>query len=182
MILRLTEIYDRAIVPALALLPAKMTSPEAVVELLAIGLQESQFEHRRQVIKKKGQLVPLGPAKSFWQGERFGGMTAGTVRHPASRYWMHHVCEARGVKFNATAIWNSIETDDILAAAAARLLLFTDPKRLPSVGDENAAWNLYLRAWRPGAWERGTKQERAELRKKWARNYAIAQKFVSEMS
>ena len=38
----------------------------------------------------------------------------------------------------------------MLAAAAARLLLFTDPKRLPQLGDEAGAWALYLRVWRPG--------------------------------
>lgn len=139
-----------AVSKALFMLPPAMTSPKARVMLYAIGLQESRFEYRRQMIKKGGELLPLGPAKSFWQGERTGGMCAGVVRHDASRFWMHHMCEARGVKFNATAIWNAIEQDDVLAAAAARLLLFTDPRRLPDVGDERGAWNLYIRTWRPG--------------------------------
>lgn len=135
---------------AMSLLPQEMNSHEARVMLLAIGLQESRFEFRRQMIKRGGQLLPLGPAKSFWQGERTGGMCAGTVRHPASRYWMHKVCVDCGVAFNRTAIWNAIETDDVLAAAAARLLLFTDPKRLPALGDQRGAWNLYIRTWNPG--------------------------------
>lgn len=139
-----------AVSKALFMLPPAMTSPQARVMLYAIGLQESRFEYRRQMIKKGGELLPLGPAKSFWQGERTGGMCAGVVRHPASRFWMHHMCQERHVGFNATAIWNAIETDDVLAAAAARLLLFTDPKRLPDVGDQKAAWNLYARTWRPG--------------------------------
>ncbi|MNL86831.1 hypothetical protein D3C87_2157110 [compost metagenome] len=38
----------------------------------------------------------------------------------------------------------------MLAAGVARLLLWTDPKTLPSIGDVDAAWALYLRTWRPG--------------------------------
>lgn len=144
-----------AVNKALYLLPHQMHTPEARVMIYAIGLQESRFEHRRQLIKKGGQLLPLGPAKGFWQFERGGGC-AGVATHQASRYWMHNVCQTRGVAFNATAIWNAIETDDVLAAAAARLLLFTDPKKLPPLGDEAGAWNLYMRTWRPGKPHRAT--------------------------
>lgn len=158
-----------AVSKALFMLPPAMTSREARVMLYAIGLQESRFEDRRQVIKKDGRLQPIGPAKSLWQMERGGGCV-GVVTHAASRFWMHHVCMARGVKFNSTALWKAIETDDVLAAAAARLLLFTDPKRLPEVGDEQGAWNLYKRVWRPGA----LKRDYAGLRKKWTGNYAEA--------
>ncbi len=38
---------------------------------------------------------------------------------------------------------------DVLAASVARLLLWTDPKRLPVIGDASGAWDLYLRTWRP---------------------------------
>lgn len=145
----ITDHIKHAVSKALFMLPPAMTSPQARVMLYAIGLQESRFEFRRQMIKKGGELLPLGPAKSFWQFERGGGCK-GVVEHPASRYWMAQVCAARNVPFNATAIWNAIETDDVLAAAAARLLLFTDPKRLPDVGDVKGAWNLYARTWRPG--------------------------------
>lgn len=144
-----------AVNKALYLLPHQMHTPEARVMIYAIGLQESRFEHRRQLIKKGGQLLPLGPAKGWFQFERGGGCK-GVVEHPASRYWMHHVCQARGVAFNATAIWNAIEHDDVLAAAAARLLLFTDPRKLPALGDEAGAWNLYMRTWRPGKPHRAT--------------------------
>jgi hypothetical protein len=37
----LSEIRERAIAPALALLPARMNSVAAEVQMLAIGLQES---------------------------------------------------------------------------------------------------------------------------------------------
>lgn len=140
-----------AVSQALAMLPSAMDSPRARVQMLAIGLQESRLTARRQIVG--GQ--PVGPAKGYWQFERGGGCK-GVVEHPTSRYWMHQVCEQRGVAFNATAVWNAIETDDVLAAAAARLLLFTDPKRLPELGDANGAWNLYVRTWRPGKPHRQT--------------------------
>lgn len=144
-----------AIDAALGLLPREMDTPEARVMLLAIGLQESRFQHRRQLIKRGGELLPLGPATGYWQFERGGGCR-GIVDHPASRYWVYRICSTREVAFTATAIWRFLERDDVLAAAAARLLLFTDPRRLPELGDEKGAWNLYLRTWRPGKPHRAT--------------------------
>jgi len=138
---------------ALAMLPGQFDSPEARVMLIAIGLQESRFLHRRQLVGNPPR--PTGPAKGFWQFERLGGCR-GVVDHTASRYWMHGVCKAHDVQFNATAIWNALEANDRLAAAAARLLLFTDPKRLPATTDTRGAWNLYIRAWRPGRPHRDT--------------------------
>lgn len=58
--------------------------------------------------------------------------------------------QARGVPARDAAIWDAIENDDVLAAGLARLLLWSDPGRLPAVGDADAAWALYLRTWRPG--------------------------------
>ncbi len=64
--------------------------------------------------------------------------------------------------------------DDVLAAGLARLLLWSDSGRLSTVGDEQGAWNLYLRTWRPGAHDRGSPEQRAQLRAKWGRNYGLA--------
>lgn len=44
----------------------------------------------------------------------------------------------------------ALEHDDVLAAAFARLLLWTDPFRLPTKSDAAGGWDLYLRTWRPG--------------------------------
>ena len=142
-----------AINQALALLPAAMDTRAARVMLVAIGLQESRFTARRQLVGNPPR--PVGPAKGFWQFEQGGGCV-GVVTHQASRYWMAQVCRQQGVAFTARPIWNAIERDDVLAAAAARLLLFTDPKRLPDVGDEDGAWRLYIRTWRPGKPHRST--------------------------
>lgn len=151
----------RAIDPAMALLPGAMDTPEARVMLLAMGLQESRLTARRQLVGNPPR--PTGPAAGLWQFE-IGGGCAGVIRHPASRYWMARVCHERGVELAPRALWAALQTDDVLAAAAARLLLFTDPRRLPGLGDEAGAWALYMRVWRPGKPHRGT----------WAGLYAVA--------
>ncbi len=142
----LSEIRERAIAPALAMLPARMSSREAEVQMLAIGLQESRFEHRRQI---------GGPARGFWQFEQGGGVR-GVLRHSASREHALAVCRVRNVIATESAVYAALENDDVLAAAFARLLLWTDPKALPALGDEQAAWDLYLRTWRPGKPHRHT--------------------------
>ena len=141
---------------ALAMLPSAMDTPTSRVLLLAIGYQESRMYHRRQLIGNPPK--PIGPAKGLWQFERSGGCK-GVIEHPSSRYWMHKACIDRGVVPNATALWNALEIDDVLAVIAARLLIFTDPRKLPNFGDELEAWNLYLRTWRPGKPHRTTWSE-----------------------
>lgn len=136
----LQAITQEAINPALALLPAKMDTAAARVVLLAIGLQESRFIHRRQI---------GGPARGFWQFEQSGGVR-GVLKHLSSEALARQVCAARGVEPTAPAVYAQLENDDVLAAAFARLLLWTDPKALPAIGDAEAAWALYLRTWRPG--------------------------------
>lgn len=156
---RLSEIMGSAVEPAMGLLPAAMDTAQARVMLLAIGLQESRFEYRYQVVQ--GRPGAKGPARGFWQfelGTRASrGGVWGVYLHEASSYWLSIVCAARGVAFEPRAIWERIERDDVLACAVARLLLFTDPLRLPAVGDAAAAWDLYARrTWRPGKPHRQT--------------------------
>jgi hypothetical protein len=143
----LTDIQRLAIEPAYLLLPARLESTEATVMLLAIGLQESRFEHRRQI---------GGPARSFWQGEKGGGMVHGVLRHSATKKHALSVCDARGVQPVDEAVYVAIEHDDVLAAALARMLLFTDALPLPVLGDAAGAWECYLRTWRPGKPHRHT--------------------------
>ncbi|MGW8306391.1 MAG: hypothetical protein ACWGIK_11295 [Achromobacter pulmonis] len=134
-----------AITPALALLPARMDTAEARVMLVAIGLQESRFTHRRQI---------GGPARGFWQFEKgtraSRGGVWGVYLHVASKGHLAGLCKARSVACDPDAIYAALEYDDVLAAGVARLLLWTDPKALPAVGDADAGWSLYLRTWRPG--------------------------------
>ncbi|WP_325438064.1 hypothetical protein [Pseudomonas nitroreducens] len=144
--------------PALLLLPAKMETPQAVVMLLAITRQEDREQRRRQ--------WPTGPARSLWQAEQGGGMITGLLNYRVQsvRDLATGLCVVRGVVPAVPEVWMAIEHDDILAAGLARLLLFTDPARLPALGDEAGAWDLYLRTWRPGK----------PRPKEWPENYAAA--------
>jgi hypothetical protein len=151
----------RAMEDGLNLLPVQMGSGGAVVLLWAIGLQESRMVHRYQVLE--GRPGVKGPARGLLQFERGGGC-AGVLTHHASRFWMHKVCEARGVKPTPHALWLALEHDDVLAFAAGRLLLFTDPKPLPHPEDAAGGWRYYIRNWRPG-------KPRPD---KWPRNHARA--------
>ncbi len=141
----LKTIIETAITPALALLPPSMDTPAAGVMLLAIGLQESRFIHRRQI---------GGPARGFWQFEKGSRASRGGVwgvyLHAASKGYLAALCKARSVACDPDAIYAALEYDDVLAAGVARLLLWTDPKALPAIGDADAGWSLYLRTWRPG--------------------------------
>ena len=166
------EARNGPVADALLLLPAKMTSPQAELMLLAIGLQESELKYRRQ----HGN----GPARSLWQAEQGGGMVAGLLgfHNQDVQDLARGLCAVRGVPAQPRAVWEAIEHDDVLASGLARLLLYTDPARLPGLGDEEGAWQLYLRTWRPGAFTRGSAAKRAELRQKWAMNYAQALEVV----
>jgi hypothetical protein len=127
-------------------LPGKFNSPEAEVLLLAIGLQESRFEHRQQI---------GGPARSFWQFERGGGVV-GVLRHEATAKHAHAVCVLRGIAPTPEAVYARMLDDDLLGASFARLLLYSDPRPLPVLGKSAEAWEYYLRTWRPGKPHRKT--------------------------
>ncbi|AKC04799.1 lysozyme [Pseudomonas phage YH30] len=150
------QVFNQVLPEAYKLLPASMNSPEASVMLLAIGLQESRFASRRQLvnsINSEGRkvLLPLGPAKGYWQMEK-GGAVKGLLNFwkPATKELVHSVCKARGVPATQDAVWDALEHDDVLACALARILLYTDPHRLPPIKAQAEAWDFYLRQWRPG--------------------------------
>ena len=138
------------------LLPKRMDTPPARVMILAIGLQESRFKHRRQMVGSPPK--PIGPAAGFWQFERGGGC-ASVLAHRASGHWMRAVCAERKVEPTSLALWEALQRDDVLAAAAARLLLWTDPRPLPAIGEVDDAWDYYIRNWRPGKPHRETWDE-----------------------
>jgi hypothetical protein len=137
----LASIFDQAF----KLLP-HMDSAKARMMMLAIGLQESRLEHRRQI---------GGPARGLWQFEQGGGVL-GVLRHKASAYDAVKICHARGVGSSTKEVYNRLEHDDVLACCFARLLLWTDPKPLPMIGDVEGSWEYYLRTWRPGKPHRHT--------------------------
>lgn len=131
-----------AIDQAFQMLPVNMDTPIARVILAAIGFQESGYLVRIQ--------YGSGPARSYWQFEngRLAGIN-GVLTHRASAKLAEAVCKARGVEPERMAVWKAMETDDVIGAAFARLLMYTDPKPLPD--NQADAWEMYAkRLWRPG--------------------------------
>lgn len=142
----LAEVRDTLIPAAALLLPGVSFADEAKVMLIAIGLQESRFEHRRQI---------KGPARGFWQFEAGGG-TAGVLHHRATSAMASRIVSGRLERPSTYSVNEALAADDVLACAFARLLLFTDPRPLPPLGNAQAAWDYYVRNWRPGKPHRHT--------------------------
>jgi hypothetical protein len=130
----------RIIPAALSLLPTAMDTPAARAMLLSIGLQESKFQHRRQV---------HGPARGYWQFEEHGGV-AGVLDHRVSAPHAWNVCTVLDYSPSVVVVYDAIADNDVLACAFARLLLWTLPDRLPTRGEPDVAWRQYLACWKPG--------------------------------
>jgi hypothetical protein len=151
-------VRDFILPAAYALLPTEMGSQAASAMLLAIGLQESEFEHRHQV---------GGPAHGFWQFERGGGVH-GVLAHSATAPHIDKIL--RLLKYNVSTgdCYTAIEHNDVLAACFARLLLWTVPRPLPGADEADAGWQQYLDSWRPGRPHYST----------WATYYEMAWQLV----
>lgn len=128
--------YQRILPAAAAMLPARLDAAKARVLLIAIALQESRFEHRRQI---------GGPARGFWQFESGGGVY-GVLTHSASKPLIEPVLAT--LRYEPSECYDAIAHNDVLACIFARLLLFTHPKALPASAE--TAWRYYLDTWRPG--------------------------------
>ena len=126
---------------AFGLLPGSMASPEARAMLLAIGLQESGFRYRRQ--------LPNGPARGFWQFEMSGGV-AEILTTPATKPIIEPIVAMFRFVPSPAACHEAIQNHDVLAACFARLLLWVDPRPMPSALEAEKGWQIYLRNWRPG--------------------------------
>lgn len=126
---------------ALLQLPKVMTSDPARWTMLAITQQEAALEYRRQMNN--------GPAMGLWQFERGGGVR-GVMTHPAVSKIALKALGDRGIELSTTAAWQALQRDDELAAIFARLLLWTDPGRLPGPDEADHGWEVYFRNWRPG--------------------------------
>jgi hypothetical protein len=124
----------------------KLDVPYAKPALLAIGLQESRFEHRRQI---------RGPALSFWQAESGGGF-AGLFRLESTRDIAREVLKRLAYGEPDVADFRAIEDNDILACCGARMLLWTHPDALVGPQDPQAGWAQYTATWRPGKPHRHT--------------------------
>lgn len=136
-------------------------TPEARRFLVAIALQESALRHRRQVVAGR----EVGPAVSFWQFE-MGGGCAGVLRHRSTEVRMRTICTDYNVEPTPEGLWLAMRYQDVVAAAAARLLIYTLPRSLPQSAGEG--WAQYIDAWRPGK----------PHHSKWAGNWAAAHALV----
>lgn len=154
------DLLHTAIIPALSRL--KMDSTDARRFMLAIALQESGLKARRQ---RSADGSESGPAASFWQFEKGGGCK-GVLSHRAVAPAMRQVCEDFNVEPNALALWEAIRHQDIVAACAARLLIYTLPTPIPTTSADG--WAQYLEAWRPGKPHPAT----------WAGHWATAERAV----
>ena len=144
----------------LSFLPDAMTSHAAEAMLLAVGMQESRFRDRRQLVWRtdsdgRRSLVPAGPATGFWQFERIG--VAEVLRHGASRALARRVCEQlRYDPVDEERVHLALIDNDILAVVFARLALWRHPQRLALEHEPNIGWAQYMRIWAPGSPHRHT--------------------------
>jgi len=140
------RLLNLAIIPALAEL-ARCGIPDTTDArrfLLAIALQESNLAYRRQVVSGG---VENGPAASFFQFEPGGGCK-GVLTHFLTASCMRGMCVDFNIEATPQGLWEAMRYNDIIAAIAARLLVYTLPSKLPTTADEG--WAQYVSAWRPG--------------------------------
>ena len=168
------DAYERVIKPGLALLPAKMNTPEAVAMLLAIGMQESAFKERKQIIGY--HPVQYGAARGFFGFEEYGGVK-GVANHKSTGLIALGVAKELAIRLDPVQevriLYDALTYNDPLACVFARLLLWTDAHSLPGLSeDTSVSWNYYIRNWRPGKPKRDT----------WDAHYAHAVAFVNQLS
>jgi len=131
-------------------------SREARVELMAIAGQESEWKARRQIGISSYYPQKVG-ARGYWQCEStWGGPVALDDVLQSTRRQIEAVCSSLDIPGDKHALYEACAWNDTLACAAARLLLWLHPAPLPAIGDKEAAWQYYLRQWRPGAPHRHT--------------------------
>lgn len=131
--------HDLVLGPLFSVLPDKMCSTEAKAMMLAIGMQESRFKHRRQI---------GGPAIGFWQFEAAG--IQGVLTHHASQEYADSLLALLNITNHEPIVYRAIQYNDLLAAGFARLLLWTLPSALSKRDEPQKGWQQYLQAWRPG--------------------------------
>jgi hypothetical protein len=144
------QFHTDILVPSLArVLPIIDIPPSDAAErvLIAIAGQESDWSWRYQLKPGGPGAEGAYPARGFWQFEKRGGV-AGVMRHAQTAERARALCRELHVYFDADDIWRALEGHDALATGFARLLLWTEPKPLPTT--QTDGWQQYLANWRPG--------------------------------
>ena len=159
--------FDKTIlVPALdwfrSLVVEVPVKRDSHVLLLAIAGQETNYRTRLQ--------QPIDFAHGWFQFE-LGGATKGVLSNSATSIIAKRLCANYNLVATPKAVWTTLgkPEGDNLAVGFARLLLWSDPKPLPAVGDEDAAYATYIKNWGPG------KPDRA----RWRMVYPQAMKVIS---
>ena len=142
-----TQFHSTIMIPAeawfVAVVPEVRMNDAARVGICAIAGQESGWQKRVQ--------DDDGPAHSFWQFERNGGV-AGLMSNRKTGPFVKRMAASLGIKYNPMSVWAAMATPngDGMSFGMARLLLWSDPDPLPAPSDDDAWWGYYARNWRPG--------------------------------
>lgn len=167
------ERFHRIYMPAVReLLPEyidrRVMSAPAQAMILAIGMQETEFNHRAQVtnIAIKWWQDLTSPAAGFLQFERIG--IRGVLEHPSTAAQAKILLDWLGYPDDVNTIWRAMRHNDLLCLAFGRLALWRHPAPLPEQGEVDEAWQQYLDLWSPGK----------PHPDKWADNYARAWEIV----
>lgn len=112
---------------------------EGRLALLAFAGQETIWQN----IQQHGG----GPGRGPWQ---FEPPTCGLVlNNPASKIMAHRLCGTVGIAATQGAVYDRL-LDRRISPFMARLDTWCDPRALPTYGDQQATWEMYMREWRPG--------------------------------
>lgn len=143
-------------------LDPKFDSISARIQLGATGLQETKFMDRVQV---------GGPAHSFWQMEKGGGVH-GVLTSDVTRSIAVELCASFNVQATDDAVYAAVmlPQNDCLACGLARLIYYADPLPLPNIGDVDGSWRYYIRNWNPGKPHALT----------WPGYYALAKEYFDD--
>lgn len=159
----------------LSLLPKTRDTIQARALILKIVLAESLGIYRDQ-LEANGTNTVLGPALGLAQFERGGACTA-LLRHPRTRALCRTILKHYGVEATPDAFWRALKFNDALAMAAARINLIWLPEALPEITNASESHRQYIKAWRPGAWDRGSQENRRKLIDKWNEIHVRVNKY-----
>jgi hypothetical protein len=138
-------LYKTAIIPAMNMLGSLgiKNTFKAHQLILAIAIQESGVAYRRQVTKSG---LEDGPAVSYWQFEHAG--CEGLLSARSTSNYIRQICTLFDIKPTKEGLLDAIQYNDIVAACAARLLIYSLPT--PLAETKEMGWEQYLSSWRPG--------------------------------
>lgn len=151
-------IRDIVMPAAFQMLPYKMATRPALAFVLAAGYQESNLEHRKQI---------GGPALGFWgfepgQDKAWDGLLSRGDTGETLRIILKYMSYSEDTKADV------LRHQDILAAVAARLLIWTHASPLPKEHEIEGGYRQYDWLWRPG------EKRHEDWRESWKMGWKLA--------